>query len=312
MANSYHILLLCALVAMICTPVLAQTSLIGIGVRGGGQVYLPSAAPGSTGEVSGNVGGLGAIDLRYTFYSCLNDRLGLGCAVGAGIGYGSTALKGSRTDQYTNVDYLNNRIDYTVDARYRQEEKFAQANASLLFALCYGKWTVNVGPRFMMPIAAATNLTIEEAHINAYYPTYDVHVADKMITGVLATPYTQTASSHMPEYSILMGAEAGYEWYVTDKTCIGVQLFADVAVWSKQSTMGKTQSPLIAVSAITNAANPTPSVTVHEIGQIAAMRYVDFGLRAYVAFPVGKAHSKESRADSRRDTKKHRNRYLWW
>ena len=82
----------------------------------------PSAPAGSTEEIRGGIGGVGGIDLRYTFYGCFTNRIGMGFVVGAGLGYGSTSLSGTHTDQYTNVDYLGNRIDYTIDSKYRQTD----------------------------------------------------------------------------------------------------------------------------------------------------------------------------------------------
>ena len=314
MTKYRNILLLCTLYSVLCTPLSAQTSLLGIGLRGGGQMNIPSAAEKSTADVRSGLGGVGGIDLRYTFYSCIGTT-GIGFTVGAGFGYGSTALKGTNTDQYTNIDYLSNRIDYTIDSKFRQTDKFAQANASLMLALCFGNFTLNVGPRFMLPISPSSNLTIEEAHINAYYPTYDVNVTDQLITGVLATPYTQSVSSFLPKYNVLMGAEIGYEFGITDKTFLGFQLFADIAVWSQQSPNPLTPNPLIRVEPIKDASNPVPAVSVNSLNdRIEALRYLDFGLRAYVAFSVGKNSEEHERLhfNSRRDTKYHRNRYRWW
>ena len=121
----------CLLFVILCLPISAHNSLIGIGVRGGGQMYLPSAAAGSTAKIQGAIGGVGSLDLRYTFYGCFTDRIGMGFVVAAGVGYGSTGLKGTNTDQYTNYDYLNNRMDYTVDSKFHQTTKGVQADASL-------------------------------------------------------------------------------------------------------------------------------------------------------------------------------------
>ena len=303
----------CLLFVILCLPISAHNSLIGIGVRGGGQMYLPSAAAGSTAKIQGAIGGVGGLDLRYTFYGCFTDRIGMGFVVAAGVGYGSTGLKGTNTDQYTNYDYLNNRMDYTVDSKFHQTTKGVQADASLLLAFCFGNFTVNLGPRFMMPFSSSSTLTIDEAHINAYFPKYDVTVTDKPITGALTTPDIQSVSSILPTYSVLMGLELGYDWYITDKTCFGIQLFADVSVWSPQSPITNHQSPIIAVGKISDAMNPAPSVSVNTLdGQIGGLRYLDFGLRAFVAFSVAKDRGYKSRIHPHRDTRKHRNRYLWW
>ena len=307
-----NIVVLC-LLSCIFIPTKANNSLIGIGVRGGGQMLMPPA--GSAEALQAGIGGMGAIDLRYTFYGCFTDRIGMGFVVGAGAGYGTSSLTGTHTDQYTNIDYLGNRIDYTIDSKYRISDKFVQANASLMLAFCFGQFTVNIGPRFMMPLTASPTLTLDEVHINAYYPQYDVHVIDQPVTGALETPYTLHNTPYTNnKYNLLLGAEIGYEWYVTDRTCLGVQLFADISVWSKYTPYTVHNTPLIAVGNISDASNPTPSVTVNAFSGPTGTRYLDFGLRAYVAFSVAKDNGPKYKYhfNSRRDTRKHRNRYLWW
>ena len=288
----------------------AHTSQIGLGLRGGGQLYMPS----TNNEIKSNIGWVGGVDLRYTFYSPVENQIDLGFVVGAGVGYGSTSIKGTNTDQYTNYDYLANRMDYTIDAKYHQTDKFFQANASLLFAFRCGGLSVNLGPRFMLPFASSSSFTVSEAHINVYFPQYEVSVADKLITGVLETPYTSHITHHTsPRYTVLLGAEIGYEWDITDKFSAGVQLYADVSVWNYQSASATASLPMIEVAPIMDASNPVPTVSVNPIsGQISSMRYLDFGVRAFISISVAKDQEYRYYFNSRRDTRKHRNRYLWW
>ena len=217
------------------SPLSAQTSMLSIGVRGGGQTYLPTAAVGATGEVKPAFGGTGTLDLRYTFYGQLADRFELGFAVGAGIGYGTTGIKGTNMDSYTNIDYLGNKMDYSIDATYSLKDQFAKVDVSLLLAMRFSGVTINIGPRFMLPFAANRALTINEANINAYYSAYDVHVVNQLITGKLETPYTEKHPSNISKYNLLIAAEIGYEWRLTNQHALGAQLFAEAAVWNKQS-----------------------------------------------------------------------------
>ena len=290
---------------------MANSSMLSIGVRGGGQTYLPTAAVGATGELKPAFGGVGALDLRYTFYGCLNNYFGIGFAVGAGVGYGTAGIQGTNTDAYTNIDYLGNRMDYTIYSAYAHTNRFAKVDASLLFAMCFGNITLNIGPRFMMPFMNASTLTVPTATIDAYYPAYDVHVTDQLITGKLTTPYSQSVSYPLPEYNVLMTAELGYEWYVNEKNCIGIQAFADVAVWSKPSSISNLQSPMIEVSPITDTSNPVPTVTVNAPSHLVSnLRYLGFGLRVYFAFSIGSSNRDTHLPP--RDTRHHHNRYLRW
>ena len=312
MKSKKFIVLICTLYSVLCTPLWAQTSMLSIGVRGGGQTYLPTAAVGATGEVKPGIGGAGAIDLRYTYYGSVASQVELGVAVGVGFGYGAASIKGTNTDNFTNTDYLGNRMDYTVMSDFTQRDKFAKIDVSLLLAMRFGGVTLNIGPRFMLPLAANRALTINEANIDAYYSAYDVHVVNQLITGKLETPYTEKHPSNISKYKVLIAAEIGYEWRVTNQHALRAQLFAEAAVWNKQSPITNNPSPLISVSPITSAENPVPTVTVGDIApMIKDLRYIDFGLRVYYAFSIESDKGYKSRFNTR-DTRLHRNRYYWW
>jgi len=294
------------------SPLLAQTSMLSIGVRGGGQTYLPTAAVGATGEVKPGIGGAGALDVRYTFYGCVTDRFELGFAVGAGIGYGATGIKGTNMDTYSNTDYLGNSMDYTVNATYSLKDQFAKGDAALLLAMRFSGVTINLGPRFMLPFATSSALTIRSASINVYYPLYDVHVRDQLITGKLTTPYTLPHTAIIPRYSLLVAAEIGYEWSLSKQSSLGLQLYADVGVWNSAGKNPAPITPLIQVSTITYQENPVPTVTVGDIApMIKDLRYIDFGLRVYYAFSIESDKGYKSRFNTR-NTRLHRNRYFWW
>ena len=294
------------------SPLSAQTSMLSIGVRGGGQTFLPTAAVGANGEIKPGIGGAGALDVRYTFYGQLADRFGIGFTLGGGVGYGTAGIKGTNMDSYTNIDYLGNKMDYSIDATYSLKDQFAKADVSLLLAMRFSGVTINIGPRFMLPLAANRALTINEANIDAYYSAYDVHVVNQLITGKLETPYTEKHPSNISKYNLLIAAEIGYEWRLTNQHALGAQLFAEAAVWNKQSPITNNPSPLISVSPITSHENPVPTVTVGDIApMIKDLRYIDFGLRVYYAFSIESDKGYKPRFNTR-DTRLHRNRYYWW
>lgn len=304
-------LLICTLYSVLCTSLLAQTSMLSIGVRGGGQTYLPTTAVGATGEVKPGIGGTDGLDLRYTYYGSVGGQVELGFGIGAGFGYGAASLKGTNTDLYSNTDYLGNTIDYTITSAFTQTDRFAKIDASLLFAMRFGGVTLNIGPRFMLPLAANRSLTINQANIDAYYSAYDVHLVNQLITGKLETPYTENRPSNISKYNLLIAAEIGYEWRMTNQHALGVQLFAEAAVWSNQLPITNNQSPIISVSPISDASNPVPLVTVGSVESfVTNRRYLDFGIRAYYAFHIEHIHIRQFKP--RGDSRNHRNRYLWW
>jgi len=297
-------------------PLIAQahTSMVSIGVRGGGQTYLSSTTDPSS-SVQGTFGGTGTVDLRYTFYGCLTDRFGIGFTLGAGVGYGSAGIKGHHTDTYTNFDYLGNQMDYTVSSAFKQTDRFAKGEATLMASFCFGNVILNIGPRFMVPFSASSSLTITDANIDAYYPAYNVHIVNEQITGKLddnSKFKIQNSQCAIPKYTLLMCAEIGYEWYFSAKSCLGFQLYADIGVWNSATTNPLTTNPLIQVAPITDATNPVPQVSVGSIEPlISSRRYLDFGVRVYYAFSVSKDRGYKSHFNSRKDTRLHRNRYRW-
>ena len=121
--------------------------MVSIGVRGGGQTFLSSTTDPSS-SVKPGFGPTGTAELRYTFYGCFTDRIGMGFTLGAGVGFGFTAIQGTHVDTYTNTDYLGHPMDYTVSSSFRQREQFAKAEATLMASFCFGNVIVNIGPRF--------------------------------------------------------------------------------------------------------------------------------------------------------------------
>ena len=304
-------ILICTLCFVLCTSISAHNSMVSIGVKGGGLTYMSSATdPSSSMQLT--FGGSGTLDVRYAFYGSVTDNLSIGFNVGAGIGYGAASFKGRHTDTYTNFDYLGNQMDYKAYAAFKQIEQFAKAEVSLLASFCAENVIFNIGPRLMVPFATSSSLTISDASIDAYYPKYNVHVVNEQITGKLETPYANNQSqTAIPDYSLLVAFEIGYEWYFSSQSCLGFQLFADIGVWNSPSTVTGNPSPLIGVSPIKDASSPIPSVTVGGIGPfITDCRFFDFGVRVYYAFSVGSQSSGKQHYG--RDSRSHHNRYMGW
>ena len=250
------------------------------------------------------VGGTGMVDLRYAWYGDLIGGCHLGLAVGAGIGYGQVNFKGSEHLEYTRTDYLGNTIDYSIDADYKQVNRFASAEVSLLAAFRVSGFTLNIGPRFMLPFSCSATQTISRADIVAYYPLYDVSIPNEEITGKLATPYSQSCASVLPKYNLLLAAEAGWEFALSGNHSLGVQAYADIGLWSPKTTITDVP-PFINIYPI-EAANTPAEVSV-SAAPIDPKRYIAVGVRVYYAFQLS---TDRSRRIFTGDTKAHRNRYL--
>ena len=271
-------------------PVRAQTSVFSIGVRGGGTIL--------------NAGGMGAVDLRYSLLGDLNGGCQLGFALGAGVGYGQMAYKGSESLAYSRIDYLGNTIDYSIIADYKQVNRFASAEASLLAAFKVSGFTLNVGPRFMLPFSRSAMQTLSRADIVAYYPLYDVSIPDEEITGKITTPYAQTCASSMPKYQLLLALEAGWEFALDSRSSLGVQAYADLGLWHPKATSAA-DVPLIDAAPIASVNTPA-TVNIHD-ASVDSKRYIAVGVRVYYAFHH---RSERLRRIYTGDTRAHHNRYL--
>ena len=305
-------IVICILCAVFCMSLSAQTSVLSIGVNGGGQTWLPSTAKGAPKDVKGGIGFAGSLNLRYTFYGHPAEGIDLGFAIGGGVGYGFSDIRGTHTDAFTNTDYNGLQMDYAATGVFRQTDRFMKAEASLLFAMRFGQVTLNVGPRFLLPFSSSRTFTLREATIDAYYPLFNVHVVNEVVTGYIQTPYVRKEASTLPQYNLLMTLEIGYEWPIKEQHSIGVQAYADFGVWNNYAnTVAAT--PLISVAPITDAKSPEPAVTVGSPEQwLTGRRYLDFGIRLYYAFSTDTdTQHRRANPTPSRDTRHHHNRYLW-
>ena len=307
MTKQRFFIIICTLYAVLCTPVFAPLqaqSQLAIGVRGGGQLWLPKTTDGAT-EVHGTMGGDGLLDIRYAYLGRVGQSFELGATAGIGLGYGGAGIHGKSSAAFTNIDYLGNTMNYTTSATFRQKESFARMDVSLMLAMRAGGFVLNIGPRLMVPFAAQSKLTIDEATIAAYYPQYKVTVTNEIITGVLETPYQTPITNHQSPITLLLGLEAGYEFPVGNNA-LGIQAFADLGLWTSRSPITDNPSPLISVSPITDIGTPAEVTVGSPDALVSSRRLVDFGLRVYYAFSFGRSQDKHGHAT---DTKLHHNRY---
>lgn len=295
--------IVCLLLAVGCVPAMGQSAL-SVGVRGGGQMWLPKAADEST-VVKSTFGGAGMLDVRYAYYDRVAPMFQMGLTVGAAAGYGGAGFQGTNTANFTNTDYLGNKMEYSTTAAFRQSETFLRTDFSLMLAIRAGGFVANIGPRVMLPFMASPTLTINEANIQAYYPKYNVTIENELITGMIETPYHTKISNQKIPMSLLVGAEVGYEFPIGDHA-LGVQAYADFGLWSGKESVNDSGSRLIEVKPI--AESGPAEVKVNPEGLVASRRMVDFGVRVYISFNVGGEPMPDEQPA--RDTREHHNRYL--
>lgn len=260
------------LVLCLTTSLWAQSSLISLGVRGGGSIYLTDKS------VQGNTGGQGMFDFGYTYFWKIRTGCELGIRTGVDFGYSGQSLKGDHEDSFVNTDYLGYRIQYNTKAVYKQNVHQLQVEVPLMFALRTNGFYMNVGAKFMMPVWSQYKQVFSEAHINAYYEVTDVWVRDKVITGILDSEYKLSGKEHLPQYNVLASLELGYEWNF-NKYRVGLGIYIDASPWSYSKPIE--DGPIIEVSPISDPNNPPAQVIVHPIPITGKFHDMDFGIKVY-------------------------------
>lgn len=277
----------------------SQVSVLSLGLRGGGDMYLTSSS------LTDNFGFSGMADLRYTLYMPVGSAE-LGFATGVAAGYGSSLLTGRTQDTFSNTDYLGNKMDYVAETDIRQTAGYVQVEVPLLFTLRASGFVVSVGPKLMLPLAVKGTLAVQNSMIDAYYEKFNVHVKNELITGKLEdTTFPVSTADMLPRWNLLVGAEIGYEWRLGESFCLGVAAYADYAVWN--SWKAASPSPFIEVAPISDAESPAAMVTVNTAeGLLRSRNYLDVGLR--LSFSVCFEHNAYDSYRLRYDHRKHRPR----
>ena len=280
-----HTVLLMLAVVFSRLPLFAHTTVYSVGVRGGAQTVLPKIKSGETWSVTNAYTGGGVVDFRYAYYNNISYSCLWGFYIGLGAGMSSEALKGNLTDHYMNWDYDDSPMDYTVQSGFRQTTTYARAELSMMLAFYFGPVIFNIGPRFVLPFATRTKMTLNDLSISAYYTQYGVRVTNERITGWIDLPYSKKVKADRSYGILLVGAEVGYEWNIAYKSYIGLLAYADIGIFHAGSPLGPSDKPMIDVAPILNQKNPIPEVEMHSItNYVGNLRNMEFGLRVYYAF----------------------------
>ena len=277
---------------------------LALGLRGGGQICSTEATKDHNPHPE--FSGVGMAELRFGAFGTVANNVDLGFNAGVGAGYGGMGVRRTSKNGFITTDYLGNMIVYETTAEYKLKEDFVRLDLSLFFSLKAKGFVMNIGPRFVMPFATSSSLTIEEATILARYADYAVTLNNEKITGVLPTPYRQQMDAVLPKYHLVMALEAGYEWKIEDNA-VGLQAFGDFGVWNSGRKVPDAE--LLEIGPITAGEDPSAKVTVNTDHLSSFYLLHSFGLRAYYAFCFGQNRGKHSPSQ---DTNQHKNRYLWY
>lgn len=259
--------------------------ILRLGLAGGGGLHLTPADC----VMKSNVGGGGALAFDYAFYKSF-DKVDLGLRTGLDLGYMYLPYYAEFAQQYSNVDYLGNQMDYTTSGVVDITQNQLYASVPLMFALRSNGFVCNLGVRLQMPFYQIGKQQLSNPLVQAYYPKYDVTVTNELITGIVAD---NQLSTPLEFPSILLechaAMEIGYEHEIKNKnSAIGVLAYFNMGVWS--SLPKATGAPIIQVAPIIDKNNPVPTVTVNNAYNALLTSFIpmQFGLKVYYAFHLTK------------------------
>lgn len=277
--NKYLFLLL-STVCSIQASASDNTHVLRTGLLGGGSFnIMPTEC-----AMIGKIGGSGALALDYVYYKSLNS-VELGLRTGLGIGYTNAKYQAEFSQQFTNIDYLNNHIDYTTTGVVDIAQHQVHATIPLMFALRANGFVWNIGLSLQTTFLQVGNQQLSNPHIQAYYPAYNVEVVDELITGKVLEDQLQMSSEKLPfSLGCSIGTEIGYEHAINSKNAIGIMAYLNVGVWN--SHLAATNLPIIQVDAIIDSKDPVPTVTINDAYRalVNAHTPLQFGVKLYYAF----------------------------
>ena len=256
--------------------------ILRVGLAGGGGLHLTPADC----VMKSNVGGGGALAFDYAFYKSF-DKLDLGLRTGLDFGYMYLPYHAEFAQQYSNMDYLGNQLDYTTSGVVDVVQNQLYASLPLMFALRTHGFVCNIGVRLQMPFYQTGKQQLSNPLVQAYYPKYDVTVTNELITGIVTDEQLSMPLASFPVFlECYASAEIGYEHRLNAKGAIGCAAYVHAGVWN--ALPKATDKPVIQVAPITDKVKPVPAVIVNDAYTSLLTSYtpLQFGVKVYYAFSL--------------------------
>lgn len=260
---------------------------LSVGLQGG---WVYNLTPADC-AIQSKFGGSGALAFDYTYYLSrmnLQTRIStdVGLKTGLEFGYLYNAYCAQFEQQYSNMDYLGNQMDYTISGAVDITQNQLYASVPLMFALHSKGVMWNIGARVQMAMYQTGKQQLSNPLIEAYYPAYGVTVSNELITGVVAeSQMVLPVDFPAIALDILAATEIGYEYtFPRSKSAIGALAYFNMGIWN--SLPKATGTPIIHVAPITDKDNPVPAVVVNDTYRALLTSYIpiQFGVKLYYAF----------------------------
>ena len=236
--------------------------------------------------MTATIGGGGALAFDYAFYKSF-DKVDLGLRTGLDLGYMYLPYHAEFAQQYSNMDYLGNQVDYTTSGVVDVVQNQLYASLPLMFALRTHGFVCNIGVRLQMPFYQIGKQQLSNPLVQAYYPRYDVTVTNELITGIVTDEQLSMPLASSPVFlECYASAEIGYEHRLNAKGAIGCAAYVHAGVWN--ALPKATDKSVIQVAPITDKVKPVPAVTVNDAYTSLLTSYtpLQFGVKVYYAFSL--------------------------
>ena len=283
--NSYFYLLVMIVFA---TPAFANTTspdkmiFLQVGLQGGGTYHFTPTES----MIRGDIGTAAALSFELAHYKP-KQNVDLGFKTGFSVGFMQSAYIADFVQQYSNIDYLGNQMDYTTSGVVNIQQQQTFATVPLMFALRSRGVVWNIGMRLQAGLSEFGKQQLSNAVIKAYYPEYGVEVTNELITGVVKD---DQLSMSIKRYSLALDAlattELGYEHSFKANSALGILVYCNVGIWNNLPK--PTNEPIIYVNPISNAQSPVPSVKIND-AQCSLLSHdipLQFGLKLYYSFSL--------------------------
>jgi hypothetical protein len=262
---------------------LSAQSLVSFGGRGGFDFMVP----GTKQTLHSKFGVAGAVDIGYTYYWHIGALNGLGIHTGISAGYATSDCEIEFNQQYTNYDYLNNELQYTTTGKTGISMKRAYAEVPLMVAFRSNKNIIaQLGLKVQYAFKSSITQQTKEATIDAYFPAYDIHITDQLITGRITEEDKngRILEGSAPTWNLVLAMRAGYEFRFNKKHIVGIAAYLDFNLWNNLS-FPQIDQPHIAVAPITDPVSPVPAVTVNNAFStvISRINPIQIGVSVYYA-----------------------------
>lgn len=287
----YRILITLTLCLGIVVSASAQVHAYSLGLRGGVATWLVDG-----GGLIVSPGYAASIDMGYSFRWIVG-HAEVGAKTGVNMLLSESAVSKANYEEYfTNIDYLGDRMDYSIAAQgIKQRNLHIQCEIPLMLSVKVGKWVFDAGAKVAVPLYTQRRQDINKADITAYFVDYEVPITNKIVTGKAQqyNPLHQKGPGDLPLCNVLVGAQVGQEWKVKGQHYLGVQVYADYDVWNSYSHT-LTATRLMDVTPIMDPEDPFPDVTCQYLTDVypTSLRFLNCGLKIYYLFDQGYAKYK--------------------